>query len=117
MLICTLRTTDILTSALCLSDLAPALQAPTTACQSCLLYLMSVSTGPVLQISGGQKYRPPCVDVNAPDLYIPLMAVWSYAMVACVIKAVHHSFKPDYFYSIVSSSTACCIMQPLPACA
>lgn len=53
------------------------------------------------QIQGGQKYRPPRVDVNSPDLYIPLMALWTYTIIVCVVDMLHGNFKPDLVYSMV----------------
>jgi hypothetical protein len=53
------------------------------------------------QIAGGQKYRPPSVDVNAPDLFIPLMAAWGYALLCCVVAALGGKFKPDLLSSSV----------------
>jgi hypothetical protein len=55
-----------------------------------------------VQIAGGQRYRPPAVDVNAPDLFIPLMGLWSYALLSCVVLAFKHSFKPESMSSAVS---------------
>ena len=31
-------------------------------------------------MAGGLKYKPPRHDINAPDLYLPLMAVATYIM-------------------------------------
>ena len=39
-----------------------------------------------VQITGGHKYLPPRQDVNAPDLYIPFMAVCTFCLLACVSK-------------------------------
>eukprot|EP00879_Flechtneria_rotunda_P019569 GHRR01020558.1.p1 GENE.GHRR01020558.1~~GHRR01020558.1.p1 ORF type:complete len:311 (+),score=94.39 GHRR01020558.1:302-1234(+) len=47
------------------------------------------------QIAGGQRYRPPSVDVNAPDLFIPLMGLWSYALLSCIVLASKHTFTPE----------------------
>eukprot|EP00882_Tetradesmus_deserticola_P010921 GHRQ01011546.1.p1 GENE.GHRQ01011546.1~~GHRQ01011546.1.p1 ORF type:complete len:372 (+),score=124.71 GHRQ01011546.1:600-1715(+) len=47
------------------------------------------------QIAGGQRYRPPSVDVNAPDLFIPLMGLWAYALMSCIVLAFKHTFKPE----------------------
>lgn len=57
-----------------------------------------------VQIAGGQRYRPPAVDVNAPDLFIPLMGLWSYALLSCVVLAFKHAFKPESMSSTVSNS-------------
>lgn len=57
-----------------------------------------------VQIAGGQRYRPPAVDVNAPDLFIPLMGLWSYALLSCIVLAFKHTFKPELMSSTVSGS-------------
>lgn len=56
------------------------------------------------QIAGGQRYRPPAVDVNAPDLFIPLMGLWSYALLSCVVLAFKQSFKPESMSSTLYSA-------------
>eukprot|EP00775_Hariotina_reticulata_P005880 gene5880-6121_t len=56
------------------------------------------------QIAGGQRYRPPSVDVNAPDLFIPLMGLWSYALLSCIVLAFKHSFKPDMMSNTLYSA-------------
>jgi hypothetical protein len=58
------------------------------------------------QIAGGQRYRPPSVDVNAPDLFIPLMGLWSYALMSCIVLAFKHTFKPELMSGTVSSSSS-----------
>lgn len=46
---------------------------------------------------GGPKYRPPVSDINAPDLYIPLMALFSYCLCCCVadISSSPSRFAPE----------------------
>lgn len=56
------------------------------------------------QIQGAQKYRPPRYDVNAPDLYIPLTAVWTYIIFVSIHQVVMGKFKPDIMYHTLSSS-------------
>jgi YIF1 len=55
----------------------------------------------ILQIGGGNKYLPPRQDVNAPDLYIPLMAAATYCLLSCFAAALHGKFKPEMMYSSV----------------
>lgn len=62
----------------------------------------------LLQIAGGQRYRPPAVDVNAPDLFIPLMGLWSYALLSCVVLAFKHAFKPEMMSSTVRQQQLRC---------
>ena len=57
----------------------------------------------VLQITGGHKYLPPRQDINAPDLYIPFMAVCTFCLLACVSKLTHGSFTPESMYAVVCS--------------
>ncbi|KIZ00837.1 Protein transport protein yif1 [Monoraphidium neglectum] len=53
------------------------------------------------QIAGGQKYRPPAADVNAPDLFVPLMAAWTYALLNCVLLALRGKFRPEAMSNMV----------------
>ena len=53
------------------------------------------------QISGGHKYLPPKQDVNAPDLYIPTMAVGTYSLLVCFASAAAAKFKPEVMTSAV----------------
>lgn len=57
------------------------------------------------QISGGHKYLPPRQDVNAPDLYIPLMAAATYCLLMCLEAASRHSFRPELMTSAVSTAS------------
>jgi hypothetical protein len=60
----------------------------------------------VEHISGGHKYLPPRQDVNAPDLYIPVMALWTYCVVVSVALFGTQAFKPELVYSTVSGAAA-----------
>eukprot|EP01026_Neomeris_dumetosa_P041842 TRINITY_DN3473_c0_g1_i1.p3 TRINITY_DN3473_c0_g1~~TRINITY_DN3473_c0_g1_i1.p3 ORF type:complete len:367 (+),score=29.56 TRINITY_DN3473_c0_g1_i1:167-1102(+) len=53
------------------------------------------------QIQGGNKYRPPRADDNAPDLYIPFMAMFTYVMMAAGHSLLTGTFKPDIMYPLV----------------
>ena len=59
-----------------------------------------------MQISGGHKYLPPKQDVNAPDLYIPAMAVGTYSLLVCFAAAAVGKFKPETMTSAVSDKHA-----------
>eukprot|EP01023_Acetabularia_acetabulum_P035610 TRINITY_DN3360_c0_g1_i4.p2 TRINITY_DN3360_c0_g1~~TRINITY_DN3360_c0_g1_i4.p2 ORF type:complete len:287 (-),score=49.66 TRINITY_DN3360_c0_g1_i4:78-938(-) len=52
------------------------------------------------QISGGNKYRPPRADDNAPDLYIPFMALFTYCVMAAGHQLIEGKFKPDIMYPL-----------------
>lgn len=58
--------------------------------------------------SGAVKFKPPRADVNAPDLYIPLSALWTYVLLVCVVQAGHHTFKPDNVYATVRACAPPC---------
>jgi|TARA_B100001142_G_scaffold325934_2_gene380468 hypothetical protein len=49
-------------------------------------------------VAGGTAYKPPRNDINAPDLYIPLMAFWTYVLTASireVFSSKSGSFTPE----------------------
>lgn len=49
-------------------------------------------------VAGGTAYKPPRNDINAPDLYIPLMSFWTYVLLASireVFSSDSGSFTPD----------------------
>lgn len=55
-----------------------------------------------MQIQGGQKYRPPKVDVAAPDLYIPLVSAWAYLLLVGLAALLRGKYNPDMMYGTVS---------------
>lgn len=59
-----------------------------------------------MQLSGGHKYLPPRQDPNSPDLYIPLMGLWTYCLLVGVILFLNQSFRPEIVYSTVSMALA-----------
>ncbi|KAJ9515600.1 hypothetical protein QJQ45_021702, partial [Haematococcus lacustris] len=61
------------------------------------------------QIQGGHKYRPPRLDCNAPDLYLPLVSAWAYVMLLALNTVLLGKFKPDVLYSMVNpdAKTGC----------
>lgn len=71
---------------------------------------------PAVQMSGGQKYRPPREDPNAPDLYLPVMAAWTYVLLACVMAAGQGKFTPEVLSTRVSPSAAACASAPPMLC-
>ena len=44
---------------------------------------------------------PPRQDTNAPDLYIPLVAMTTYVMMAAMVAVRHQHFSPTSLYSLV----------------
>ncbi|GLC50234.1 hypothetical protein PLESTB_000357300 [Pleodorina starrii] len=53
---------------------------------------------------GGPAFKPPREDTNCPDLYIPLMGLWTYALMCCGVMASRGKFKPDNVYPLVWSA-------------
>ena len=47
--------------------------------------------------NSGPKYKPPVSDINAPDLYIPVMSFFTYCLVCCLadILSEPSRFKPE----------------------
>ena len=59
-------------------------------------------TEPDFQITGGHKYVPPRQDTNAPDLYVPFMAVCTYIVLKSVSQTLSGRFTHDNMYVTVS---------------
>jgi hypothetical protein len=48
------------------------------------------------QVAGGLKYKPPRHDINAPDLYLPLMAFATYIMLCGFTLGQAGKYVPYY---------------------
>ncbi|KAK3414497.1 hypothetical protein EUGRSUZ_H00367 [Eucalyptus grandis] len=46
-------------------------------------------------VGGRLSYKPPIYDINAPDLYIPLMAFGTYVVLAGVLLGLQGMFSPE----------------------
>ncbi|KAJ8428609.1 hypothetical protein Cgig2_026154 [Carnegiea gigantea] len=46
-------------------------------------------------MAGKLSYKPPIYDINAPDLYIPLMAFLSYVVLAGLVLGLNGRFNPE----------------------
>ncbi|KAL4277247.1 hypothetical protein AHAS_Ahas20G0288100 [Arachis hypogaea] len=46
-------------------------------------------------VGGRLSYKPPIYDINAPDLYIPLMAFGTYVVLAGLSLGLHGKFSPE----------------------
>ncbi|KAI4364304.1 hypothetical protein MLD38_020415 [Melastoma candidum] len=46
-------------------------------------------------VGGRLSYKPPIYDINAPDLYIPLMAFGTYVVLAGVLLGLQGKFSPE----------------------
>ncbi|CCI45565.1 unnamed protein product [Albugo candida] len=54
------------------------------------------------------KYAPPINDINAPDLYIPLMGFLTYILIVGYTKGASNQFSPDV---IGADASYCLVMQ------
>ena len=58
----------------------------------------------MLQIAGGHPFKPPSQDVNAPDLYIPLMALCTYCILGSMAMVYRAKWTTDSMYALVRPS-------------
>ncbi|EEB06599.1 COPII-coated vesicle component Hrf1 [Schizosaccharomyces japonicus yFS275] len=50
------------------------------------------------EVSGSSEgYCPPSEDVNAPDMYIPLMAFTTHILLTCALNGIRGNFHPELF--------------------
>jgi hypothetical protein len=57
------------------------------------------------QVAGGRLYNPPKYDVHAPDLYLPLMGLFTYVLLSCLAMVLGDRFRPDHLRSQVGART------------
>jgi len=59
------------------------------------------------QVAGGAKFKPPVNDINAPDLYIPMLAFCTYCLVCSMadIASTPSRFKPEVRHQVSSLSS------------
>ena len=69
---------------------------------ACLLYCCMQQGYRLLQIAGGHPFKPPQQDVNAPDLYIPLMALCTYCILGSIAMVSTARWTSDSMYALVS---------------
>ncbi|KAG2438180.1 hypothetical protein HXX76_005786 [Chlamydomonas incerta] len=67
------------------------------------------------QMQGGPAFKPPKLDVNSPDLYLPLTALWTYSLLVALCQAGHGKFKPDNMYPLVWSGAMAWLVHLLVA--
>lgn len=56
-------------------------------------------------------YRPPRDDLNAPDLYIPVMGLVSYVLLAAIAMGKRKLFKPEILGLAASSAVLCSVIE------
>lgn len=52
----------------------------------------------------GDKFPPPVIDVNCPDLYIPLMAILTHTLLLSLLKGQYMQFTPEVMSDTLSAS-------------
>lgn len=57
------------------------------------------------------SFAPPTIDVNAPDLYIPLMAYITYILLWSVFQGIQGDFHPQLFGYLASQTLACSFLD------
>ncbi|XP_051148546.1 uncharacterized protein LOC127263517 isoform X2 [Andrographis paniculata] len=58
-------------------------------------------------------FKPPMDDVNAPDLYIPVMAFATYVLLAGFLLGFHHKFSPEMLSVQFNTGLLCWLLQVL----
>jgi protein transport protein YIF1 len=59
------------------------------------------------QMSETDKFQPPCNDVNAADLYLPIMGVWTHVILLLISRIHQKKFNTDAVYAVVRSACLC----------
>ena len=62
---------------------------------------------------GRAAYRPPQDDLNAPDLYIPLMAFVTWIILSSVARATQEFFSPEVFGKLASRGLSVVLLEVL----
>lgn len=58
-------------------------------------------------------WKPPREDLNAPDLYIPVMAFITYMLLVGVALGQRHAFTPEVLGMVASKATAVLVVEIL----
>lgn len=62
--------------------------------------------------SYSHKWAPPKFDINAPDLYIPLMAFITYVLLVGYVKGTNNAFTPE---TLIRTIWSCLLLQLVEA--
>lgn len=82
----------------------------------CLLFPFgSRSWKRVCQVNddGSETYFPPRQDLNAPDLYIPLMAIFTYIVTVGFMAGTEGHFSPKVISSALSACSVAVLLELL----
>ncbi|PON99378.1 Yif1 family [Trema orientale] len=64
-------------------------------------------------VEGKFVYKPPMYDVNAPDLYIPLMAFGTYVVLSGFFLGINGKFSPEALNIQFKNGLLCWLLQVL----
>ncbi|GFS38987.1 integral membrane HRF1 family protein [Actinidia rufa] len=64
-------------------------------------------------VGGEFSYKPPIYDINAPDLYIPLMAFGTYLVLAGLFLGINGKFTPEALGLQFTNALLCWLLQVL----
>lgn len=64
-------------------------------------------------MAGGLKYKPPRHDINAPDLYLPIMALVTYILLSGFLLGMAGKFKPEAMSGLVTKATIGWIIETI----
>ncbi|KAA8522859.1 hypothetical protein F0562_009282 [Nyssa sinensis] len=64
-------------------------------------------------VGGEFSYKPPIYDINAPDLYIPLMAFGTYVVLAGFFLGTNGKFSPEALGLQFTNGLLCWLLQVL----
>lgn len=73
--------------------------------------IQAVESGPAM--AAGAGFAPASEDVNAPDLYIPLMAFVTYILLWALFLGLRGDFHPQVFGYLASQTLACSFLDIL----
>ncbi|KAG8639448.1 hypothetical protein MANES_14G144500v8 [Manihot esculenta] len=65
------------------------------------------------KVGGELSYKPPIYDINAPDLYIPLMAFGTYLILAGFFLGINGKFSPEALSVQLTNGLLCWLFQVL----
>ena len=65
------------------------------------------------EVSGApvEGYKPPREDINAPDLYIPVMAFVTYILLSAFLSGIQGHFSPEDFSVTASYAFAVVLFE------
>lgn len=62
-------------------------------------------------VGNAPKHAPPLTDINAPDMYIPLMSFVTYVLIVGLLKGTRMKFTPEVLLDVFTASIVIEILQ------